>query len=601
MKYLTKLISRNIPGGNADFSRALETERIAAHWITLEPHSRSSSPHAESLEEEFVYIVSGRPHVWIDGYIYQLEEKMAVGFKAGTGISHTVINNTDLPVELIVLGERTKRENKCGFPVNPELQPEHKDIWWNEQPKLPLGPHDGTIGNLLYARSPEDCPIIKSVLNVKREASFSYPEDNETFGNGLRLSDVTGLEKLGVWHEILKPNKRSAWPHAHKIEEEMAIVLSGTAIVWVNGTTAKLERGDTIYFKPGTNQAHVLINNSEADFEYIGLGEAKLEDGAKDLIHYPLHEARNDQCRHENWYWHDAPTPTELGADLAMPEPRSLEIRSEKNPSEFLKVAAGLLYSREAEYSLIIGFCLHQIKFEKTDYLYFHIYQNGELIAVALVSDKNLIVTAAPGPVLNKFARFLAENKISFGGVVGPAVSAEAITRSYAQATNRGFKVGFKQRLFKNESVIEPKNQKGSAYLATSDDEELVAQWLLNFQNECLPHETVTLEKMRSNAKEKIQADQVYLWRDESERPVSMCCLARPTKNGVTINGVYTSPDSRKNGYGSAVVAFATKNMLNAGKIFCVLYTDVANPTSNKIYKAIGYTEVANSTHYLLL
>jgi len=48
---------------DADFSGALGTEKIAVHWVQLRPNQRSSTPHVESHEEGFVYIVSGHPHV----------------------------------------------------------------------------------------------------------------------------------------------------------------------------------------------------------------------------------------------------------------------------------------------------------------------------------------------------------------------------------------------------------------------------------------------------------------------------------------------------------------------------------------------------------
>lgn len=114
---------------DADFSRVLGTNKIAVHWVRLPPNQRSSTPHAESHEEEFVYIVSGRPHAWINGYIYQLEPNMAVGFPAGSGFAHTFINNTQHDVEMIVLGERSKKENKYIYPINPELFEEHKNAW----------------------------------------------------------------------------------------------------------------------------------------------------------------------------------------------------------------------------------------------------------------------------------------------------------------------------------------------------------------------------------------------------------------------------------------------------------------------------------------
>ena len=330
-----KLISAKTPEKDIDYGRTLGTKRISAHWITLASQTRSSSPYAKSLDEEFIYIVKGRPHVWINGFIYQLEEKMSVGFKSGTGVSHSVINNTMESIEIIVIGERTKKENKCAFPANPELESEHKEIWWTDYPKQRLGPHDGAVGNLNYLKPVGDLAYIKSIENLRRSSSFSYPEDIETFGNGIRLSDLVDLVKLGVWHEILKPEKRSAWPHAHKIEEEMAIVLAGTADVWINGYIYNLKKGDGIFFKPDTNFAHVLINNSTDDFEYIGLGEAMLEEGQKDLIHYPLHETRNEQCRQNNWYWENIPKIENYGDDMGVPKLHNVIIEHEKNANSF--------------------------------------------------------------------------------------------------------------------------------------------------------------------------------------------------------------------------------------------------------------------------
>lgn len=596
----SKLIASKDSASDIDFGRTLNTVRIAAHWISVAPQSRSSTPHAESLEEEFVYVVKGRPHVWINGYIYQLEEKMGVGFKAGTGISHTVINNTPEPVELIVIGERTKKENKCAFPINPELENEHKQIWWYDCPAQKLGPHDGKVGNLLHCRPASEMPLIQSVEERSRLASFSYPEDNETFGNGIRFSDLVGLERLGIWHEILKPQKRSSWPHAHKVEEEMAIVLAGKADVWINGYKKELKRGDAVFFAPGTNFAHVLINDSSADFEYIGLGEAKLDPATNDLITYPLHKARNDQCKNENWFWEDAPLVEIFGADLGLPRLQNIEIQIGKSAAQFLTSARELLYLKEAENSLMLGFTHNQVRLEKIDYQYLTIFENKQLTAAAVVTDKNLIVTSASGPVMKKLAEYVIKQKLKFGGVVGPSIGAEAFVRSYAKLSKVDFKIGFKQKIYKLESVKVPLSAFGAPHRANSGDIELVAQWLLQFNEESLPHDPTTIEKTRLIAVSKIELGEVFLWQQSGNESVSMCCIARPTTNGITINGVFTPKDQRAKGYASSLVSYVSQTMLESGKKFCVLYTDAANPTSNKIYRNIGYIEIANSTQFLL-
>jgi predicted GNAT family acetyltransferase len=58
---------------------------------------------------------------------------------------------------------------------------------------------------------------------------------------------------------------------------------------------------------------------------------------------------------------------------------------------------------------------------------------------------------------------------------------------------------------------------------------------------------------------------------------------------------VYTPPGRRGRGYATALVAALSAELLAAGRRFCFLYTDLANPTSNRIYQRIGYERVCDS------
>jgi len=68
----------------------------------------------------------------------------------------------------------------------------------------------------------------------------------------------------------------------------------------------------------------------------------------------------------------------------------------------------------------------------------------------------------------------------------------------------------------------------------------------------------------------------------------------RPTPHGEAIGFVYTPPSERRKGYASAVVARLSQRILDEGKLFCTLYTDLSNPTSNSIYQKVGYRAVAD-------
>lgn len=127
---------------NAPFGRHFGLARIGIHHERLLPGRRTSFPHAESAEEEFVYVISGTPDVWLDGVLHRLGPGDGVGFPAGTGLAHSFLNNCEEEVELLVIGDRAKPENRIVYPVNPERKPHHPD-WWQDAPERPLGDHDG--------------------------------------------------------------------------------------------------------------------------------------------------------------------------------------------------------------------------------------------------------------------------------------------------------------------------------------------------------------------------------------------------------------------------------------------------------------------------
>ncbi len=66
------------------------------------------------------------------------------------------------------------------------------------------------------------------------------------------------------------------------------------------------------------------------------------------------------------------------------------------------------------------------------------------------------------------------------------------------------------------------------------------------------------------------------------------------TPNGCRVGYVYTPLELRGRGYATALVAELSQRMLDSGMSFCVLYTDLGNPTSNAIYQRIGYEAVCD-------
>lgn len=135
--------SRELMSIGSNFGEAFGMKKVGFHHEYLPPGRRTSWPHAERDEEEFVFVIEGTPDAWIDGVLYRLQPGDAVGFPAGTGIAHTFINNTNEPVRLLVGGERSRKGSKCHYPLHPKRNEEIAAWHWHDAPTQLKGDHDG--------------------------------------------------------------------------------------------------------------------------------------------------------------------------------------------------------------------------------------------------------------------------------------------------------------------------------------------------------------------------------------------------------------------------------------------------------------------------
>jgi predicted GNAT family acetyltransferase len=85
----------------------------------------------------------------------------------------------------------------------------------------------------------------------------------------------------------------------------------------------------------------------------------------------------------------------------------------------------------------------------------------------------------------------------------------------------------------------------------------------------------------------------VLLWEVAGE-PVAMAGRTRVAAGMARIGPVYTPPSHRRRGYGAVVTAATSRSALDAGAEHVLLFTDLANPTSNGVYQRIGYRAVSD-------
>jgi len=168
-------------------------------------------------------------------------------------------------------------------------------------------------------------------------------------------------------------------------------------------------------------------------------------------------------------------------------------------------------------------------------------------------------------------------------GVSGPAEIVEVAATRLARGRpprRRGL------RLFRLDGLRAPTDVPGDARAATGADRSLIVDWYNAFSHEA----DVLPTDLGEAADHALRSGRVWLWFDGG-RPVSLAARRAAQGGSCRLGPVYTPPEHRGQGYGSAVTAAATREVLDLGAI-PVLFTDLDNPTSNKIYQRLGYYAV---------
>lgn len=248
-------------------------------------------------------------------------------------------------------------------------------------------------------------------------------------------------------------------------------------------------------------------------------------------------------------------------------------LRQERFSASVLAVAARRVADSEA-----IG---------EPDALWATVRDDGEVIGAAMQTPPwNLFAARMPPSAADALADALADAGRVLPGVTGEAVTVKAFAARWRQRTGRDSQVRVRERLYVLDELVAPTGVPGGDTRASVADVDLVARWAEAFHDEAQPEAPV--QDWSDWARLRIDAGQVHLWRVDPE-PVAMAKVSAPAAGVARVGPVYTAPAHRRRGHGSAVTAAATTAAIDGGAEDVVLYTDLANATSNAIYQSIGY------------
>ncbi|MFE7562710.1 GNAT family N-acetyltransferase [Kitasatospora sp. NPDC057500] len=175
-----------------------------------------------------------------------------------------------------------------------------------------------------------------------------------------------------------------------------------------------------------------------------------------------------------------------------------------------------------------------------------------------------------------------------FTGVAGGVAAVRAFGDAWAAATGVTGTVRTEERLYRLGWLTEPpRPPAGRSRLAGAADRELLIRWFEEFAAEA----GVRISDVATAVDDRTADNRLHLWEDAG-RPVAVAGVSAVVAGMSRIGPVYTPRDVRGRGYASGVTAAASAAALAEGAAEVLLYTDLSNPTSNSIYRQIGYRPV---------
>jgi uncharacterized protein len=282
-----------------------------------------------------------------------------------------------------------------------------------------------------------------------------------------------------------------------------------------------------------------------------------------------------------------------------------MEVLRPEDAVAFLGLAGPLLERDEARNQLPLGIAgtltTHP---DAYDVVHFWVVRDGEeeepVAAAVRTAPFNLVLgDPSSDRALDALLEAVLTDDPEVPGIVGNVPFVEPAAERLAAASGRTAERIFSQGVYSLTAVRDVARAPGGARPTTGEDRAQILAWVRAFADEAIPDPEEAFERMERNFDSRFggEGGGFWLWEDRGE-PVSLSGFSGPTPTGIRIGPVYTPPEHRKHGYATTLVADLSSWLLGRGHRACFLYTDLANPTSNRIYVEIGYERVCDAMEF---
>jgi predicted GNAT family acetyltransferase len=264
--------------------------------------------------------------------------------------------------------------------------------------------------------------------------------------------------------------------------------------------------------------------------------------------------------------------------------------------AEFVAAAGGLLRARPAEHTLPLSITqtlqargAHAFGAASPMFGWWEEKPGTVTAALLRTPPFPAVITAMTEEATASLAAALAGAGLQPGGVNAPAGDARRFAAAWQERTGQVASVERRSRLYRLAGLRPPAGMPGRPRTPLAADRGLLVAWLDAFRTEI----GETAWRSGDVVDDRLSYGGLTLWEDGGQ-PVSLAGVTRRSAGQVRVGPVYTPPERRGRGYGGAVTAAVSRAALDAGADEVLLFTDLANPTSNALYQRIGYEPVSD-------
>jgi RimJ/RimL family protein N-acetyltransferase len=198
------------------------------------------------------------------------------------------------------------------------------------------------------------------------------------------------------------------------------------------------------------------------------------------------------------------------------------------------------------------------------------------------------VLSLVPTEALAPLAEVFASVSRPLTGINAESATAKCFAQAWREHAGATAEISMRERLFRLGELVPPSPApRGNPRAPRESDGDLLVAWFAAFSRE-----TRTRDRNHQAAvDDRLSYGGLTLWECDGQ-PVAVAGLTRQVAGMTRVGPVYTPPRWRRHGYGAAVTAEVSRRALREGAREVLLFTDLANRTSNALYRRLGYRPV---------